>query len=92
MILKTSNAHLADPNILVHHPVAHEAVKRPLEAGGLVLLEAKVAHPCKAIATQEAVQQVLWFAGAINMARQISVSVEPAKCSLRQVRLLCSLR
>src|SRR5262245_37668338 len=50
---------LAAPDVLVHRPVAHEAVQRALEAGGLVLLEHEVADPGEAVTAQQRVQQVL---------------------------------
>ena len=60
--ISASKRHLPRPDVLVHHPVAHEAVERPLEAGGLVLLKAEVPHPGKAVAAEQAIQQVLRLA------------------------------
>ena len=53
---------LTQPDIPVNNPVAHEAVERALEAGGPILLKAKMPHPRKAITAEQSVQQVLWLA------------------------------
>lgn len=47
-----SELNLPRPDIRIHAPVAHQAVKRALEAGRLVFLKAKVAQPRKAVAAQ----------------------------------------
>ena len=54
--------HLAQPDIPVHCPIADKAVGRALKARGLVFLEAKVTHPGKAVAAEQAVQQILRLA------------------------------
>jgi hypothetical protein len=46
---------LADPDVLVHDPIAHEAVKRSFETGGFVFLKPKVSNPSETVTAQQAV-------------------------------------
>ena len=57
-----SDLDFTQPNVPVHGPVAHEAVKRAFKTGGLIFLKTKVADPGKAITAEQAVQQVLRLA------------------------------
>ena len=56
------NGTFPKPDVLVHHPVAHEAVERPLELAGLFFSKPEVPHPGKAVAAEQAIQQVLRLA------------------------------
>ena len=62
VVVQDSYFHFAYPDITVHRPVAHEAVKRALKTGRLVFFKAEMPHPRKAITAEQAVQQVLRFA------------------------------
>ncbi len=49
-----SEPDLPDPDVLVHDLIAHEAVQRPLERRGPVLLEPEVPDPRERVAAQQA--------------------------------------
>ena len=46
---------LTDPDVLVHDPIAHEAVKRSFEAGRFVFLKPKMSNPSETVTTQQAI-------------------------------------
>ena len=89
--------HFADPNILVHRPVAHKAVQRTIKACGLVFFKIKMADFGNAVTAEQTVQQVLRLASRYPHGRADKTRAEAENaagvgsvcCALQVCRAMC---
>ena len=88
------NLHLTQPDIPVHRPVAHEAVQRAFETCWFVFLKTKVAQPRKAIAAEQAVEQVLRLASGYqhDQENQAQADADKMQATADFVAVLCQVK